>query len=60
MIKFFQQKKVAWPWKALSPIVSNIFMHHFDSLALDSAQHKPLVWLWYFEHTFVVQPHGQE
>jgi hypothetical protein len=35
-------------------------MEHFKKLALDSAQHKPLLWLWYVEDTFVVWPHGPE
>jgi hypothetical protein len=43
---------------SLSPIVSNIFMGHFEKLALDLAQHEPSVWLWYADATFVVWPHG--
>jgi hypothetical protein len=43
---------------SLSPIVSNIFMEHFEKLALDSAQHKPWLWLQYVADTFVVWPHG--
>jgi hypothetical protein len=38
----------------------NIFMEHFEKLALDSAQHKPSLWLWYIDDTFVVWPHGPE
>jgi hypothetical protein len=34
--------------------MSNIFMEHFEKLALDSAQHKPSVWLWYVDDMFVV------
>jgi hypothetical protein len=30
----------------------------FEKLALDSALHKPLLWLWYVDDTFVVWPHG--
>jgi hypothetical protein len=33
-------------------------MVHFEKLTLDSAQHKPLLWLWYVDDTFVVWPHG--
>jgi hypothetical protein len=45
---------------SLLPIVSNIFMEHFEKLALDSAQHKPLLWLWYVDDMFVFWPHGPE
>jgi hypothetical protein len=31
---------------SLSPIISNIFMEHFEKLGLDSAQQKPSLWLW--------------
>jgi hypothetical protein len=43
--RFFQQKDVMAMGSCLSPIVSNIFMEHFEKLALDSAQHKPSLWL---------------
>jgi hypothetical protein len=43
--KFFQQKDGMDMGSSLSPIVSNIFMEHFEKLALDSAQHKTSLWL---------------
>jgi hypothetical protein len=52
--KFFQQKDCMAMGSSLSLIVSNIFMEHSEKLALDSAQHKPLVWLWYVDDMFVV------
>jgi hypothetical protein len=45
---------------SLSPIHSNIFPEHSEKLALDSAQHKPSLWLQYVDDTFVVWPRGQE
>jgi hypothetical protein len=45
---------------SLSPIVSNIFMEHFEKLAIDSAPYKPSLWLRYVGDTFVVWPHGPE
>jgi hypothetical protein len=56
--KFFQQKDDMAMGSSLSPTVSNIFMEHFEKLALESAQHKTSVWLRYFDDTFVVWPHG--
>jgi hypothetical protein len=44
----------------LSPIVSNIYIEHFEKLDLDSAQYKPSLWFHYFDYTFVVWPHGSE
>ncbi|XP_023718596.1 uncharacterized protein LOC111870496 [Cryptotermes secundus] len=58
--KFFQQKDGMAMGNSLSPIVSNIFMEHFEKLALDSAPYKPSVWLRYVDDTFVVWPHGSE
>jgi hypothetical protein len=58
--KFFQQKDGMAMRNSLSPIVSNTFVEHFEKLALDSAQHKPSVWLRYVDDTFVVLPHGSE
>jgi hypothetical protein len=30
---------------SLSPVVSNIFMEHFEEIALDTADYKPAKWL---------------
>jgi hypothetical protein len=57
---FFQQKDGIAMGSSLSPIVSNIFMEHLERLALDSAQHKPSLWLRYVDATFVVCPHDPE
>jgi hypothetical protein len=43
--KFFQQKYGMAMGSSLSPAVSNVFMEHFEELALDSTQYKPLLWL---------------
>jgi hypothetical protein len=43
---------------SLSPMVSNIFMEHFEELALNTAGHKPAKWLRYIDDAFVVWPHG--
>jgi hypothetical protein len=58
--KFFQQKSGMTMGSSLSPIVSNIFMGHFEKVALDSARHKQSVWLRYVDDTFVVGLHGPE
>jgi hypothetical protein len=58
--KFFQQKDGVAMESSLSPIVSNIFMEHFEKLALDSAQHKSSLWLRYVHDKFVVWPHVPE
>jgi hypothetical protein len=43
-----------------SPIGSNIYMEHLKNLALDSALHKPSLWLHCIDGTFGVWPHGLE
>jgi hypothetical protein len=59
-VKFFQQKDGMATGSSLSSIMSNIFMDHFEKLVLDSAQHKPSLWLRYVENMFLVWPHGSE
>jgi hypothetical protein len=43
--KFFQQKDGMAMGNSLSPIVCNIYMEHFEELALDAAPYKPSLWL---------------
>jgi hypothetical protein len=45
---------------SVSPVISNIFVERFEQIALDSAPHKPAMWLRYVDDTFVVWPHGTE
>jgi hypothetical protein len=44
--------------KSLSPVVSNIFMEHFEKIPLDTADYIHAKWLRYGDDTFVVWPHG--
>jgi hypothetical protein len=44
----------------LSPVVSNIFMEHFEELVLRTANHRPTLWLRYVDDTFVIWPHGPD
>jgi hypothetical protein len=39
---------------SLSPVVSNIFMEHFEEIALDATEYKPAEWLRYVDNTFMV------
>jgi hypothetical protein len=45
---------------SLSPIISNIYMEHFEKSALDSAQHIPSLWLRCVNVTSVIWSHGSE
>jgi hypothetical protein len=58
--RFYQQKDGMAMGSSLSPIVSNIYMEHFEKLALDSEQQKPSLWLRYVDDTFVIWPHGAD
>jgi hypothetical protein len=56
--KFYQQKEGMAMGNSLSPVVSNIFMKHFEEIALDTADYTPAKWLRYIDDTFIVWPHG--
>jgi hypothetical protein len=56
--KFYQQNEGVAMGSSLSPVVSNVFMEHFEEIALDTADHKPAKRLRYVNDTFVVWPHG--
>jgi hypothetical protein len=58
--RFYQQKEGMAMGGSLSPIVSNIYMEHFEKLALDSEQHKPSLWFRYVDDTFVIWPQGAD
>jgi hypothetical protein len=55
----FQQKYGMAMGSSLSPIISNVFLEHFEKLALYLAEYEPSLWPWYVD-TFVVWPHGPE
>jgi hypothetical protein len=58
--KFFQQKDGMAMGNSLSPVVSNIYMEHFEKLALDTTEYKPTKWLRYVDDMFIVWPHGPD
>jgi hypothetical protein len=58
--KFLQQKDCKAMGSSLARIVSNYYMERSEKLPLDSAQHKPSLWLRYVEDIFVFWPHGPE
>jgi hypothetical protein len=45
---------------SLSYIVSNTFMEHLETLALDTAQYKLSLWLRHIYDIFVIWPQGPE
>jgi hypothetical protein len=52
--KFYQQKEGMAMGNFLSPVISNLFMEHFEEIALDTADYKPTKWFGYVNDTFVV------
>jgi hypothetical protein len=56
--KFYQQKEGMAIGSSLSLMISNIFMEHFEEVALDTADHKPTKRHRYVDSTFEVWPHG--
>ena len=43
--RFYEQMEGAAMGNSLSPVVANIYMEHFEELALESAEFKPATWL---------------
>ena len=58
--RFYQQKEGAAMGNPLSPVVANIYMEHFEALAIESARLKPATWLRYVDDTFVVWNEGMD
>jgi uncharacterized protein (UPF0335 family) len=56
--ELYQQKDGMAMGSSLPPVVSNIFMEHFEKLVLETSDLKPAVLLRYVDDTFVVWPHG--
>lgn len=57
---FYQQSSGTPMGSPLSPVVADIFMEAFETVALDSSSYKPKVWFRYVDDTFIVWPHGRE
>ncbi|XP_071476521.1 uncharacterized protein [Diadema antillarum] len=53
----YKQQQGAAMGSPLSPIIANIYMEHFESHALATAQHKPSLWLRYVDDIFTIWPH---
>ena len=58
--KFYEQKEGAATGNPLTPVVANIYMEHFETLALESAEFKPATWLRYIDDTFVIWNEGRD
>ena len=55
--KFYEKTKGTAIGSCFSPIVANIFMEHFETLALNSFSLKPKCWFQFVDDTFVIWPH---
>ena len=60
--KFYEQVKGVAMGSPVSPIVTNLYMEHFEREALQSASHPPRFWFRYVDDTWVIQQraHKQE
>jgi hypothetical protein len=54
----YHQEHVMAMGSSSSPVLSNIFMVHFEEVRLNTTDFKPAIWPRYDEDTFVVWPHG--
>ena len=50
----YEQVEGAAMWSPLSPIVANIYMKHFETKALETAQHPPSLWKRFVDDTFAI------
>lgn len=55
---FFQQDFGMAMGGSLSPIMSNIFMEHFEESFVKTHRHTPKVWWRYVDDVFCIWPHG--
>ena len=58
--RFYEQEEGAAMGNPLSPVVANIYMEHFEELAVESAEVKPATWLCYVDDNFVVGNEGRD
>ena len=58
--RFYQQKEGAAIGNPPSLVVANIYMEHFEALAIESARLKPATWLRNVDDTFVVWNEGRD
>jgi hypothetical protein len=54
----YEQTEGTTMGSSLSLMVANIFMEHFDTLALNNFHLKPKCWFRFIDDTFVIWPHG--
>jgi hypothetical protein len=54
----YEQTEVTTMGSSLSPMVSYIFMDHFETLSLKKFNLKPKCWFIFIDDTLVVWPHG--
>ena len=58
---YYEQVEGAAMGSPLSPIIANLFMVSFEKNALDTAKHKPKIWLWYVDDIiYAVWQHGDQ
>ena len=55
----YEQKEGAAMGSPLSPVLANIFIEMFEEEAIDSAAHKPSLWVRYVDDTFVIWPYDR-
>jgi hypothetical protein len=58
--EFYLQKKGTAMGKSYSPIVAELYMQFYESIALESCEQKPKLWVRYVDDTFVIWPFGAE
>ena len=44
----------------LFPILSNMYMEHFEKIVIASVDHKPSLWLRYVKDVFLTWPHRDD
>ncbi|MGL5072033.1 MAG: hypothetical protein ACRC61_12320, partial [Aeromonas salmonicida] len=58
--EFYEQVEGCPMGSPISPVVANIYMTFFETIAIETTVYKPKIWWRYVDDVFAIWPHGTE